>query len=182
MIFNNLVENRTIFGMDLRNGKSINNFKGMFPIRPTSPPTTFIGATSFAPPFIQLQCLQWAMRILCDLTSSQSTRMPSPDVPARQSNGAVGSTSDYSVSLSALSHSANVYPLYSLIHTHPLSLHRHIRFATRQILSNYLNTTRLNRPVSQWWHILYLHAFPFYSGDIPKQWYFKLNDLMKLFL
>lgn len=116
------------------------------------------------------------MRILCDLTSSQSTGMPSPDVPARQSNGAVGSTSDYSVSLSALSHSANVYPLYSLIHTHPLSLHRHIRFATRQILSNYLNTTRLNRPVSQWWHILYLHAFPFYLGDIPKQWYFKLND------
>lgn len=46
-----------ISGMDLRNGKSINNFKGMFPIRPTSPPTTFIGATSFAPPFIQLQCL-----------------------------------------------------------------------------------------------------------------------------
>lgn len=108
MNFNNLVENRTIFGMDLRNGKSINNFKGMFPIRPTSPPTTFIGATSFAPPFIQLQCLQWAMRILCDLTSSQSTGMPSPDVLARQSNGAVGSTSDYLVSLSALSHSANV--------------------------------------------------------------------------
>lgn len=95
MNFNNLVENRTIFGMDLRNGKSITDFKGMFPIRPTSPPTTFIGATSFAPPFIQLQCLQWAMRILCDLTSSQSTGMPSPDVPARQSNGAVGSTSDY---------------------------------------------------------------------------------------
>lgn len=97
MDFNNLVENRTISVMDLRNGKSINNFKGMFPIRPTSPPTTFIGATSFAPPFIQLQCLQWAMRILCYLTSSQSTGMPSPDVPARQSNGAVGNTSDYLV-------------------------------------------------------------------------------------
>lgn len=153
MNFNNqLVENRTISGIDLRNGKSINHFKGMFPIRPTSPPTTFIGATAFAPPFIQLQCLRWAMRILCDLTSSQSTGMPSPDVPARQSNGAVGSTSDYLVSLSALSHSANVSSslqpyTYSSSITPP-----HIRFATRQILSNYLNTTRLNRPVSQWWH------------------------------
>lgn len=175
MIFNNLVENRTIFGMDLRNGKSINNFKGMFPIRPTSPPTTFIGATSFAPPFIQRQCLQWAMRILCDLTSSQSTGMPSPDVPARQSNGAVGSTSDYSVSLSALSHSANVYPLYSLIHTHPLS-HK-VRHAPNIIkLSQYHQAEPASQSVVAWWHILYLHAFPFYLGDIQKQGYFKLND------
>lgn len=146
--------------MDLRNGKSIDNFHGMFPIRPTSAPTTSIGATPTAPSSVRLQGLQKARRILSDLTSSPSTGIPSPNVPARPSNGAVGSTSNYIVSSSALSPSVNVYPLYRLIHAHPLSLHLHKRFDTRQMLLSYLSTTRLNRPVSgghflwPWWCIL----------------------------
>lgn len=194
MDFNNLVENRTISVMDLRNGKSINNFKGMFPIRPTSPPTTFIGATSFAPPFIQLQCLQWAMRILCYLTSSQSTGMPSPDVPARQSNGAVGNTSDYLVSLSALSHSANVtsslqpYTYSSSITPPPHKVHHSPNIIK---LSQYHQAEPASQSVvvTLYAMVAYfnlsespaLHSFPFYLGDIPKQWYFKLNDSMKFF-
>lgn len=169
MNFNNqLVENRTISGIDLRNGKSINHFKGMFPIRPTSPPTTFIGATAFAPPFIQLQCLRWAMRILCDLTSSQSTGMPSPDVPARQSNGAVGSTSDYLVSLSALSHSANVSSslqpyTYSSSITPPPHKVRHAPNIIK--LSQYHQAEPASLSVVAWWHILICrnrqHCMPF---------------------
>lgn len=120
--------------MDLRNGKSIDNFHGMFPMRPTSAPTTSIGATPTAPSSVRLQGLQKARRILSDLTSSPSTGIPSPNVPARPSNGAVGSTSNYIVSSSALSPSVNVYPLYRLIHAHPLSLHLHKRFDTRQML------------------------------------------------
>uniref|UniRef100_A0A8W8KZ23 Uncharacterized protein n=1 Tax=Magallana gigas TaxID=29159 RepID=A0A8W8KZ23_MAGGI len=89
--------------MDLRNGKSIDNFHGMFPMRPTSAPTTSIGATPTAPSSVRLQGLQKARRILSDLTSSPSTGIPSPNVPARPSNGAVGSTSNYIVSSSALS-------------------------------------------------------------------------------
>lgn len=147
--------------MDLRNGKSIDNFHGMFPMRPTSAPTTSIGATPTAPSSVRLQGLQKARRILSDLTSSPSTGIPSPNVPARPSNGAVGSTSNYIVSSSALSPSVNVYPLYRLIHDHPPSLHLHKRFDTRQmLLISYLSTTRLNRPVSgghflwPWWCIL----------------------------
>lgn len=70
--------------MDLRNGKSINNFQGMFPVRPTSAPTTAIGATPTAPPSIRMQSLQRARRLLSDLATPSSDRQ-SPDVPARPS-------------------------------------------------------------------------------------------------
>lgn len=101
--------------MDLRNGKSIDNFHGIFPMRPTSAPTTSIGATPTVPSSVRLQGLQKARRILSDLTSSPSTGIPSPNVPARPSNGAVGSTSNYIVSSSALSPSVNSVLLSSLL-------------------------------------------------------------------
>uniref|UniRef100_A0A8W8NQ14 Uncharacterized protein n=1 Tax=Magallana gigas TaxID=29159 RepID=A0A8W8NQ14_MAGGI len=72
--------------MDLRNGKSINNFQGMFPVRPTSAPNTAIGATPTAPTSIRMQSLQRARRLLSDLATPSSDRQ-SPDVPARPSLG-----------------------------------------------------------------------------------------------
>lgn len=179
--------------MDLRNGKSIDNFHGMFPIRPTSAPTTSIGATPTAPSSVRLQGLQKARRILSDLTSSPSTGIPSPNVPARPSNGAVGSTSNYIVSSSALSPSVNSvsslspYTCSSSITAPP----QEVRHAPNVIkLSQYHQA----EPASQWWSLFMamvvyfnmsesaaLSAFPFYlrNTSIPKQWYFQLNDLIK---
>lgn len=177
--------------MDLRNGKSIDNFHGMFPIRPTSAPTTSIGATPTAPSSVRLQGLQKARRILSDLTSSPSTWIPSPNVPARPSNGAVGSTSNYIVSSSALSPSVNSvsslspYTCSSSITAPP----QEVRHAPNVIkLSQYHQA----EPASQWWSLFMamvvyfnmsesaaLSAFPFYLRNIPKQWFFQLNDLIK---
>lgn len=177
--------------MDLRNGKSIDNFHGMFPMRPTSAPTTSIGATPTAPSSVRLQGLQKARRILSDLTSSPSTGIPSPNVPARPSNGAVGSTSNYIVSSSALSPSVNSvsslspYTCSSSITAPP----QEVRHAPNVIkLSQYHQA----EPASQWWSLFMamvvyfnmsesaaLSAFPFYLRNIPKQWYFQLNDLIK---
>lgn len=177
--------------MDLRNGKSIDNFHGMFPIRPTSAPTTSIGATPTAPSSVRLQGLQKARRILSYLTSSPSTGIPSPNVPARPSNGAVGSTSNYIVSSSALSPSVNSvsslspYTCSSSITPPP----QEVRHAPNVIkLSQYHQA----EPASQWWSLFMamvvcfnmsesaaLSAFPFYLRNIPKQWYFQLDDLIK---
>lgn len=177
--------------MDLRNGKSIDNFHGIFPIRLTSAPTTSIGATPTAPSSVRLQGLQKARRILSDLTSSPSTGTPSPNVPARPSNGAVGSTSNYIVSSSALSPSVNCvsplppYTCSSSITAPP----QEVRHAPNVIkLSQYHQA----EPASQWWSLFMamvvyfnmsesaaLSAFPFYLRNIPKQWYFQLNDLIK---
>lgn len=177
--------------MDLRNGKSIDNFHGMFPMRPTSAPTTSIGATPTAPSSVRLQGLQKARRILSDLTSSPSTGTPSPNVPARPSNGAVGSTSNYIVSSSALSPSVNSvsssppYTCSSSITAPP----QEVRHAPNVIkLSQYHQA----EPASQWWSlcmamVVYfnmsesaaLSAFPSYLRNIPKQWYFQLDDLIK---
>lgn len=177
--------------MDLRNGKSIDNFHGMFPIRPTSAPTTSIGATPTAPSSVRLQGLQKARRILSILTSSPSTGTPSPNVPARPSNGAVGSTSNYIVSSSALSPSVKCvspippYTCSSSITAPP----QEVRHAPNVIkLSQYHQA----EPASQWWSLFMaivvyfnmsesaaLSAFPFYLRNIPKQWFFQLNDLIK---
>lgn len=177
--------------MDLRNGKSIDNFHGMFPMRPTSAPTTSIGATPTAPSPVRLQGLQKARRILSDLTSSPSTGIPSPNVPARPSNGGVGSTSNYIVSSSALSPSVNSasslppYTCSSSITAPP----QEVRHAPNVIkLSQYHQA----EPASQWWSLFMamvvyfnmsesaaLSAFPFYLRNIPKQWFFQLNDLIK---
>lgn len=177
--------------MDLRNGKSIDNFHGIFPIRLTSAPTTSIGATPTTPSSVRLQGLQKARRILGDLTSSPSTGTPSPNVPARPSNGAVGSTSNYIVSSSALSPSVNCvsplppYTCSSSITAPP----QEVRHAPNVIkLSQYHQA----EPASQWWSLFMamvvyfnmsesaaLSAFPFYLRNIPKQWYFQLNDLIK---
>lgn len=134
------------------------------------------------------------MRILYDLTSSQSTGMSSTDVPARQSNGAVGSASDYLVSLSALSHSANVSSslqpyTYSSSITSPPHKVRHAPNIIK--LSQYHQAELASQSVvvTLYGMVAYfilsespaLHAFPFYLGDIPKQRYFKLNDSMKFF-
>lgn len=178
--------------MDLRNGKSIDNFHGMFPMRPTSAPTTSIGATPTAPSSVRLQGLQKARRILSDLTSSPSTGIPSPNVPARPSNGAVGSTSNYIVSSSALSPSVNSvsslspYTCSSSITAPP----QEVRHAPNVI--NKLSQYHQAEPASQWWSLFMamvvyfnmsesaaLSAFPFYLRNIPKQWYFQLNDLIK---
>lgn len=149
--------------MDLRNGKSIDNFHGIFPMRPTSAPTTSIGATPTAPSSVRLQGLQKARRILSDLTSSPSTGIPSPNVPARPSNGAVGSTSNYIVSSSALSPSVNsVSPLSPYTCSSSITAPpQEVRHAPMQmLLISYISTTRLNRPVSgghflwPWWCIL----------------------------
>lgn len=175
--------------MDLRNGKSIDNFHGMFPIRPTSAPTTSIGATPTAPSSVRLQGLQKARRILSDLTSSPSTGIPSPNVPARPSNGAVGSTSNYIVSSSALSPSVNSvsslspYTCSSSITAPPQG----VRHAPNVI--NKLSQYHQAEPASQWWSLFMamvvyfnmselaaLSAFPFYLRNIPKQWFFQLND------
>lgn len=171
--------------MDLRNGKSIDNFHGIFPIRLTSAPTTSIGATPTTPSSVRLQGLQKARRILSDLTSSPSTGTPSPNVPARPSNGAVGSTSNYIVSSSALSPSVNCvsplppYTCSSSITAPP----QEVRHAPNVIkLSQYHQA----EPASQWWSLFMamvvyfnMSAFPFYLRNIPKQWYFQLNDLIK---
>lgn len=177
--------------MDLRNSKSMDYFHGMFPIRPTSAPTTSIGATLTAPSSVRLQGLQKARRILSDLTSSPSTWIPSPNVPARPSNGAVGSTSNYIVSSSALSPSVNSasslppYTCSSSITAPP----QDVRHAPNVIkLSQYHQA----EPASQWWSLFMamvvyfnmsesaaLSAFPFYLRNIPKQWFFQLNDLIK---
>lgn len=177
--------------MDLRNGKSIDNFHGMFPMRPTSAPTTSIGATPTAQSSVRLQGLQKARRILSDLTSSPSTGIPSPNVPARPSNGAVESTSNYIVSSSALSPSVNSasslppYTCSSSITAPP----QEVRHAPNVIkLSQYHQA----EPASQWWSLFMamvvyfnmsesaaLSAFPFYLRIIPKQWFFQLNDLIK---
>lgn len=178
--------------MDLRNGKSIDNFHGMFPMRPTSAPTTSIGATPTAPSSVRLQGLQKARRILSILTSSPSTGTPSPNVPARPSNGAVGSTSNYIVSSSALSPSVNSasslphYTCSSSITAPP----QEVRHAPNVI--NKLSQYHQAKPASQWWSLFMamvvyfnmsesaaLSAFPFYLRNIPKQWYFQLNDLIK---
>lgn len=52
MNFNNLVENRIIFGMDFRNGKLINDFKGMFLIGFILLLIIFIGVIFFVLLFI----------------------------------------------------------------------------------------------------------------------------------
>lgn len=179
--------------MDLRNGKSIDNFHGMFPMRPTSAPTTSIGATPTAPSSVRLQGLQKARRILSDLTSSPSTGIPSPNVPARPSNGAVGSTSNYIVSSSALSPSVNsVFPLPPYTCSSSITAPpQEVRHAPNVIkLSQYHQA----ESASQWWSLFMamvvyfnmsesaaLSAFPFYlrNTSIPKQWYFQLNDLIK---
>lgn len=134
------------------------------------------------------------MIILCDLTSSQSTGMPYPNVPTRQSNGAEGSTSDYLVSLSALSRSANISSslqpyTYSSSITSPPHKVRHAPNIIK--LSQYHQAEPASQSVlvALYCMVAYfnlsespaLHAFPFYLGDIPKQWYFKLNDSMKFF-
>lgn len=150
-----------IFGMDLRNGKSINNFQGMFPIRPTSAPTTTIGATPTAPPSIRMQGLQRARRLLSDLTTPSSDRQ-SLDVPARPSTGPATSNIISVTSSSATSPSApsvNVtssLPPYTLSSTHAPP--QEIRHAPNVIkLSPYHQA----EPASQcgpfswpWWHIL----------------------------
>lgn len=179
--------------MDLRNGKSIDNFHGMFPMRPTSAPTTSIGATPTAPSSVRLQGLQKARRILSDLTSSPSTGITSPNVPARPSNGAVGSTSNYMyiVSSSALSPSVkSVSPLPPYTCSSSIT-------APPQEVRHTPNVIKLSQyhqaePASQWWSLFMatvvyfnmsesaaLSAFPFYLRNIPKQWYFQLNDLIK---
>lgn len=178
--------------MDLRNGKSIDNFHGMFLIRPTSAPTTSIGATPTAPSSVRLQGLQKARRILSDLTSSPSTGILSPNVPARPSNGAVGSTSNYIVSSSALSPSVkSVSPLPPYTCSSSITAPpQEVRHAPNVI--NKLSQYHQAEPASQWWSlfmamVVYFNmsesaassAFPFYLRNIPKQWYFQLNDLIK---
>lgn len=174
--------------MDLRNGKSIDNFHGMFPMRPTSAPTTSIGATPTAPSSVRLQCLQKTRRILSDLTRNTISKRP-PNVPARPSNGAVGSTSNYIVSSSALSPSVNSvsslspYTCSSSITAPPQG----VRHAPNVI--NKLSQYHQAEPASQWWSLFMamvvyfnmselaaLSAFPFYLRNIPKQWFFQLND------
>lgn len=170
--------------MDLRNGKSINNFQGMFPIRPMSAPTTAIGATPTAPPSIRMQSLQRARRLLSDLATPSSDRQ-SPDVPARPSLG-IPTSNITSITSSATphsTHSVNVtasLPPYSLSSTHAPP--QEIRHAPNVIkLSPYHQA----EPASQWWSLFMamvayfnmsesadLSAFPFYLTDIPKQWYF----------
>uniref|UniRef100_A0A8W8NNA9 Uncharacterized protein n=1 Tax=Magallana gigas TaxID=29159 RepID=A0A8W8NNA9_MAGGI len=167
---------------DLRNGKSINNFQGMFPIRPTSAPTTAIGATPTAPPSIRMQGLKRARKLLSNLGTPSSGRL-SPDVPARPSLGPA--TSNFtSVTSSATPHSAHsVYvtaslPPYSLSSTHAPP--QEIRHAPNVIkLSPYHQA----EPASQWWSLFMamvayfnmsesaaVSAFSFYLTDIPKQW------------
>uniref|UniRef100_A0A8W8NXF5 Uncharacterized protein n=1 Tax=Magallana gigas TaxID=29159 RepID=A0A8W8NXF5_MAGGI len=75
-----------VMKMDHRNGKSINNFQGMFPIRPTSAPTTILGATPTAPQSIRMQVLHRARRLLSDRTTPSLDRQ-SLDVPTRSSTG-----------------------------------------------------------------------------------------------
>lgn len=162
-------------------------------MRPTSAPTTSIGATPTAPSSVRLQGLQKARRILSDLTSSPSTGIPSPNVPARPSNGAVGSTSNYIVSSSALSPSVNsVFPLPPYTCSSSITAPpQEVRHAPNVIkLSQYHQA----ESASQWWSLFMamvvyfnmsesaaLSAFPFYlrNTSIPKQWYFQLNDLIK---
>lgn len=154
-------------------------------------PLPYIGATPTAPSSVRLQGLQKARRILSDLTSSPSTGIPSPNVPARPSNGAVGSTSNYIVSSSALSPSVNSvsplppYTCSSSITAPP----QEVRHAPNVIkLSQYHQA----EPASQWWSLFMaivvyfnmsesaaLSAFPFYLRNIPNQWFFQLNDLIK---
>lgn len=73
------------------------------------------------------------------------------------------------------------HPLCHLIHVHLLSLRRHKRLDTRQLLLNLLNTTRLNRllhvvtfyghgDILQYVGISGIVCFFFYLSDIPKQY------------
>lgn len=165
----------------------------MFPVRPTSAPTTAIGATPTAPPSIRMQSLQRARRLLSDLATPSSDRQ-SPDVPARPSlRPATSNITSESVTSSATphsTHSVNVtasLPPYSLSSTHAPP--QEIRHAPNVIkLSPYHQA----EPASQWWSLFMamvayfnmsesaaLSAFPFYLTDIPKQWYFQLNDTIK---
>lgn len=108
-----------IFGMDLRNGKSIHNFQGMFPIRLTSAPTTTIGATPTAPSSIRMQVFHRARRLLSDLTTPSSDRQ-SLDVPTLPSTGPTTSNINALTSSSATSPSVNVtssLPTYKLSST-----------------------------------------------------------------
>lgn len=136
-----------------------------------------------APPSIRMQSLEGARRVMNDLASTPSSERPSPDVPTRPSTGPATKNSNTVISSSAMSPSVNVtssLPPYTLssITAPPLE----VRHAPKVInLSSYhqsvvslfmaMVTYCRNRR-----HCLLYH---FYLTDIPKQWYFQLNDTIK---